>query len=542
MLSYDNLEKAVMQFVMNSKQESFDAEELAADLDPQSAGEERENTIRRICNILDSCEFVARKHSSDLYYILNNFFRGTSFLCKPRPVELERGIFIPAARLEPFHPAELYADELEFASGKVSAPFELTEVRLPYKDVSDLFFMLGPAGTIDMLVAESQENHDAIRDRGGLSGSMPVLLEAFNFSEFYRNTGFRNGDYIRFEIKSWADGEWKISHVSRIDSPTPQEIDRWIDKFENALTDVCFDYKDSLEIHEQIMYAYIYAAASGNDIRKLPGPAIDLYHNMMQTISFRRDGSEWTLISNDALEDTSAKPEEHLREHGDEAEKEGHEHHEGHAHGCACGHDHSHVPQEDGPFGDMSPNDFSASKGSMESIDAILHEIHAPVHETELQAYMLDTIASGAESFEEFERVHEDLIKFTFTDDAQEAAYLNFVEELWETLADRYSHNIDSPKAPLRQRLLELTDRRIELSAIVLEHKGAVPPEELKSGMVHVHREILDTLFILNRDAVLEPEEIADLDLRVGDIENEFEIVTEKISDWLEKSVSGGRE
>ena len=60
--------------------------------------------------------------------------------------------------------------------------------------------------------------------------------------------------------------------------------------------------------------------------------------------------------------------------------------------------------------------------------------------------------------------------------------------------------------------------------------------------MVHVHREILDTLFILNRDAVLEPEEIADLDLRVGDIENEFEIVTEKISDWLEKSVSGGRE
>ena len=60
--------------------------------------------------------------------------------------------------------------------------------------------------------------------------------------------------------------------------------------------------------------------------------------------------------------------------------------------------------------------------------------------------------------------------------------------------------------------------------------------------MVHVHKEILDTLFILNRDAVLEPEEIADLDLRVGDIENEFEIVTEKVSDWLEKSVSGGRE
>ena len=58
MLSYDQLECAVMKFVMESKQECFDAEELAAELDPQSSGEERENTLRRICNILDSCEFV----------------------------------------------------------------------------------------------------------------------------------------------------------------------------------------------------------------------------------------------------------------------------------------------------------------------------------------------------------------------------------------------------------------------------------------------------------------------------------------------------
>ena len=74
MLSYDHLEAAVMRFLEESGQEFFDAEELAAELDPQAAGEERESVLRRVCGILDSCGLVARKHSSDLYYILENFF------------------------------------------------------------------------------------------------------------------------------------------------------------------------------------------------------------------------------------------------------------------------------------------------------------------------------------------------------------------------------------------------------------------------------------------------------------------------------------
>ena len=249
---------------------------------------------------------------------------------------------------------------------------------------------------------------------------------------------------------------------------------------------------------------------------------------MMRSISFRRDGSEWTLISNDDLEDS-----------GDSLSSAGSG--DGHVHSsaCSCGEHHpAEGKEEESPFGDMSPNDFSASRGTMESIDAILHEIHAPVSETEVQAYMLDSIANGAESFAEFERVHENLIRFVFTDEAQEAAYLNLLEELWELTADHYSHNLDSLKAPLRQRLLELTDRRIELSAVILEHGGSsTPPEELKDGMIHLHRSILETLSLLNRDAVLEEDEISDLELRVGDIENDFELLSEKISLWLEKRI-----
>ena len=282
--------------------------------------------FERLKGILDSCGLVARKHSSDLYYILENFFRGTEFLCKPREVELRKGILIPAARFEPFHPAELYADELEISGGGIAEPFGLTEVKTAFGEVADLFFMLGPSGTVDMLVAESQENYEAIRRCNGLNDAVMVRLETFDFSEFYQRTGFRSGDFLRFEIESWADGRWNVSHVSRIDAPTPTEIKRWIDKFETALAAVCSDYKDSLEIHEQIEYAYVYASSSGNDLRRLPGPSIDLYQNMMRSISFRRDGSEWTLISNDDLEDIGDS-------HSSSGPGEGHVH----SSACSCG-------------------------------------------------------------------------------------------------------------------------------------------------------------------------------------------------------------
>ena len=126
-------------------------------------------------------------------------------------------------------------------------------------------------------------------------------------------------------------------------------------------------------------------------------------------------------------------------------------------------------------------------------------------------------------------------------DEAQEAAYLNFVEELWEQTFEHYSHNMDSLRAPLRARLLELTDARIELSAAVLARRNATLPPNLREQMVKLHRDVLDTLFVLDRDAVIEEEDIENLELRVGDIEDDFELVSDQITRWLEEQISGSR-
>ena len=530
MIDYSRLETEVLEFIRDSKLESFDAEELAEELSGEKASkEDRETVLRRILGILDSCESVARKHSSDLFYILENFFRGTVFYCKPREVELERGVLIPGARFEPFHSRELYATDLELFHSHAEKPFELQTETFRYGEISDLFFMLGPAGTMDTLTAESQKNYEMLRHTGSLSPSMNVELEVFDLSGFYRETGFLPGDLIKCEIISRDNGQIKLSRLSRVDLPDPRETDAWITKFEDALTDVCFDFKDSLEIHEQMMYAYLYAAASGNDIRKRPSPPIDLYHNMMRIISFRRDGSEWVLISNDQLDEQGSElPHEHPHS------------------SCGCGHDHHdhhdhEEPAGQGDFGDLTPNDFSISQGAMESIDAILASIHAPVHETEIHAYMLDTIANGAEDFSEFERIHENLVKFIFMDEAQEVAYLNFIEDLWDRTFEFYSHNVDSRKAPLRARLLELTDSRIELSSAILAHRNNPFPQEYRDQLVKIHKDVLDTLFILNRDALPEDSELDDLELRVGDIEDEYDIISEKVLEWLDKQITDGK-
>ena len=198
MLSYDKLESGVMKFLDDSKLECFDAEELASELEPQAEGEDRETVLRRVCGILDSCGLVARKHSSDLYYILDHFFRGTEFLCKPREVEIAKGILIPAARFEPFHPAELYPDELEISAKHSREAFSLKEIRVNYGEISDLFLMLGPAGTMDMLIAESQENYAHYADNHLMPYAVPVSVPDLEvMGDFMEVFGFHSRYIVR---------------------------------------------------------------------------------------------------------------------------------------------------------------------------------------------------------------------------------------------------------------------------------------------------------------------------------------------------------
>ena len=303
------------------------------------------------------------------------------------------------------------------------------------------------------------------------------------------------------------NGTLRVEHEPRPDAPSAKDTQEWIKKFEKFLGKVCRDYKDSFDIPVQMLYAYIYGEDDGTDLRKVRGPAIDTYHTLMQNIEFRREGVDWLLTSadNDDDSDIFSLPDQQEEKHSCSC---GHDHKD---HECTCGHDH----KED--TGDISPDQFTISAGSLESMDAICKELSADFREAEYRAAVFDAMASGMEDFAEFERVNGTFFELKFQDEAQKAVYLNFAEDIWEYVTEIYAHNVDAMKAPLRQRLLEINSRCSDLQ------KDNASDKKATRKLAELRQDIRATLALLSTDAELDETAIEDLDLRIGDIEDSLD-------------------
>lgn len=508
MLSFPLIEQTANEFLKYCSGDRFDFSEAADFLFekfPTDHSQEKEMAEKKLRNILDTAEDgLARTFHGDCFYLLDRYLKGLVFRCKPRPFEIEEGILVPGARFEPFHSQELFTDDLEIFSG--NEKIQTRDFTASYETVEDLYFLLGPGETLDMFYAENQNNADTIMASGGLRGALRLTQTVFDFSKFYKDHNFRSGDVLKFTLDSYMNGVLHVEHEPRPDTPSGKEVQTWIEKFEKFLGKVCRDYKDSFDIPSQIMYAYIYGEDEGTDLRKLPAPPIDLYHTMMQSIEFQRNGIDWVLVSSDNDDDDIFSMPDEPENH--EQCSCGHDHQDGK---CSCGHDHSEEKSE------ISIDQFTISAGSLESMDAIFRELKTDCRESEFRAIVLDAMASGIETFEEFQRIHGELFELSFQDEAQKAAYLNFAEDIWEYSEEIYSHTVDSGKAPLRQRLLEINDRCSNLQ------KEYSSDKKVSVKLNEVRHDIRTTLSLLSSDALLESEALEDLDLRIGDIEDKLD-------------------
>lgn len=517
MLSFPQIEQTANEFLKNFNGDRFDFSEVADFLFekfPAKDSDEKEMTEKKLRNVLDcSDDGLARTFYGDTFYVLDRFLKGLVFRCKPRPFELEEGILVPGARFEPFHSPELFVDDLELSSSCGMIPTK--EYVASYEKVEDLYYLLGPGGTIDMFYAEKQDNTDAIMEAGGLRGSLRLSQTVFDFSQFYKEHNVRNGDILKFTLDSYMNGTLRVEHEPRPDAPSAKDTQEWIRRFEKYLGKVCRDYKDSFDIPAQILYAYIYAEDESVDLKTLKGPSIDTYHTLMQNVEFRREGVDWTLASSDNDDDSDIFTMPDQKEEKESCEC-GHDHDHEHEctcgdEKCSCGHDH----KEEAP--EITADQFTISAGSLESMDAICKELKADFREAEYRASVFDAMASGLEDFGEFQRVNESFFDLEFQDEAQKAVYLNFAEDIWEYVIEIYAHNIDSMKAPLRQRLLEINARCAEAQK---DHES---DKKASRKLGEIRQDIRTTLALLSSDAELEENAIEDLDLRIGDIEDSLD-------------------
>ena len=246
----------------------------------------------------------------------------------------------------------------------------------------------------------------------------------------------------------------------------------------------------------------------------------------MQNVEFRREGVDWILTSSDNDDDSELFSMPDQKQEKEEKCSCGHDHKD---HECSCGHDHKdhectcgdekctcgHDHKE--KTADITPDQFTISSGSLESMDAICKELNAGFREAEYRAAVFDAMASGLEDFEEFQRVNGTFFELEFQDEAQKVVFLNFAEDIWEYVTEIYAHNIDAMKAPLRQRLLEINSRCADAQKEYASDKKA----SRKLG--EIRQDIRTTLALLSSDAELEENAIEDLDLRIGDIEDSLD-------------------
>ncbi len=459
-------------------------------------------------------------YSDGKVYPKQEFFRGTEFKIVPTAFEIEKAVLLPGAAFIPFcNSDEVFADEFVLKTGKEKRLSTFT-VTARFSEIAPAYMMLGNSGVIDYLSAECEENRLALFGARDLM-TTNVKLNAFDMGDFYRTNAFNEGDSILVTVEDWEKCVFSLAVCREQSSDEAKQ--QYVRDFERALLKVCEQDRDYIEIPQQIAEAYLFAFENDADLRKRPVLTLEEYRLRMNEIAIKRDGSEWLLVPVDDLDTPGQFEQSLIRNRAEQDAK------------CSCGHDdcdcgeHHHGKDENATKRtldpDLDPRNFSISTGTLESIDAILSELNAPVNSVELGAMIYDAMSNGEEQFEGFRSRLMDFMELKFADDAQEAAFLNFLEENWEIASEYFSPAEDAKLASLRTRLLDLTRARIEYSVSLLERLNGQPvPEKTAKRLAAIHRDILDTLSLLNSDSRLEgDEQYEQLEQRIGDIEDAWD-------------------
>jgi len=490
----------------------------------KATGKEDEQRIRKVT------EQVLSAHE-DLFIVKGTvyskqvFFKDAEFRVVPSALELEHGILIPGAAFVPFCLEATYPDEFDLRD-EAGVRMNLVTVSASFNELAPSLLMLGNSGIIDYLSAESEENRLKLCGAPNLQSLTDLHIAVFDLSVFYRSFEFNAGDALIFRVKNWWNGKFTFRIQRASEAPGEEDKRAFVRDFEHAMLRVCEADQDYLTIPLQIAKAYLYAYIDGRDLRGRPVLSLDEYYHRMSEIGIKRDGSEWLLVPSDEL-DTPGQFEQSLFR-----AREQHEHDHDH---CRC-HDHEHEGEKDehgidpksglSLDADISPDKFSISSGTLDSIDAILEELNAPVNSIELCTLIYDAMSNGEENFDDFCSFIMDFTELQFVDDAQETAFVNFLEDNWELQQEYFSPAEDEFRAPLRTRLVDLMYERIDYSKTLLRrHRGKVP-KDIAARISSIHSAVLDTMALLNGDTRLEEAQYEQLELRIDDIEDMWEDLT----------------
>lgn len=497
--------------------------------------------LDRITESLLGGEEYFLKGLGELGYAVSrqSFFNGTCFKILPDAEEIKKGILLCGARFVPFASPEIFAGEYTLTSSDEPEKIIKTKkITGTFAGFCRPYLLLGRSETLDTLAAESTENYKEMCSVKSLDRAN-VSLTVYDLASFYKKHSFKTGDALMVKVDDWESGKFSLTYCPASRLPGEEEKETFLTLFEDGIKEAYKIFGEFQVPCEQIAYAYFFASENSFDLRKNPALALDEYPARMRDIAVNRDDAEWFLMPVDSDEYEYSSVEDSFEQEEEECACSG-EHHHHHHHGEEC-HCHSHdgeniktilteeekeelYAHKEGAFDTRIPRHFSLSKGRMDSLEGILEDIHCPVPYVEIYARMLDFLANGGESFQEYFQLLREEMQSEFVDEAQEYAFINFLEEIWEDAVEKFNPVHENTKMSLRSRLLVLTESHREFSAVLVRKYNGKVPKETVLKMKSIHGRLMETLGLINADSSLpEGEEFDLLELRIGDLEDEWD-------------------
>ena len=525
---HEKFDKALTAYAEGRPRGCFELDEAAqaiADGIPCEAGQEKD-LLERVRTMLkdDHRVFEQDGHCA----LRTKFFNGARFKIAPSDFELADGILLPGDRFEAFNPCELSSDEFELYTPGAKTSVEMTAVRADFAKLAPYYLLLGHGGMIDAFAAESHDNYLRMRSAKNIRNAV-LEVPVFDLSAFYMQTNFRPGDFLVVTVEDAENGKFSLEYrPAELDAANADKIE-WIEQFEAALIEVWHRNYDYITITEQLAAGFFCAWCNGYDLLGYPRVSFDEFHRNMIEVTLSNQDGETMIVPIDETNEPGADAHTAHDEHE-------HDHEHEHGDPCSCGHHHDHgahdvmhgehrdgAPRDGDPVPGLSAGDFSASSGHLDSLDAILSDVNAPIGYIELYAFTLDALANGVD-FNSYRASILGLIEHDFADDTQEVAFLNFLDENWEACTEAYHPGADAPKAPIRAHLVELDNARIALTKAILSGTDQNRIKSFVPRVKHIHRAIIDTFALLNNEADLpEGPELEALEQRIEDIEDEWD-------------------
>ena len=326
------------------------------------------------------------------------YFSNSSFLVSPTDDEIEEGILIPGHRFLPFYDSELFPGESFDITTEDNEIICIKQIKYKIENLYKSHALLGAESIVEHFIADHPKNKALIGDP-----SNRIKISIFDFKDFYEKNSFSDYDLLKFTVKNWSKGIFEVSIVKN-EEIKEAEVHNFTGHFEESLQKVFEKYGQWREIPEQLALAYLHCKKK---VLKKPVMSIDQFIDSSESVQIK-------FVENNTILWHPDKEEE-KEENVDEL--------------------------------------FKISNGTTKSLDAILEVYHPYLSTTELTAFIKDSLFNEINDQEPvlarcFPEGKPELI-----DEAQEVAFYNHFEEIFEEIADNYSR--EDPKiAEMRSNIL----------------------------------------------------------------------------------------